>query len=62
MGEIEKQDDTQPGRYDHIDKINIQLEEPGTEELCHQLLQYTEKFGQNITLMLANSNGPQELQ
>ena len=44
MGEIEKQDETQPGRYDYIDKINIKSEEPGTEEFCHQLLQDTEKF------------------
>ena len=44
IGEIEVQNETQPGQYNYIDKINIKSEDSGTEEVCHQLLKDTKKF------------------
>ena len=44
MGEYKLHPETQPGRYEYVDKINIKSDEPGTAEFCRKLLTDTEQF------------------
>ena len=43
-GEMKYHEETNIGRYDYIDKINIKSNEEGTEKFCKQLLKETEQF------------------
>ena len=43
-GEMKYHEETNIGRYDYIDKINIKSNEEGTEKFCKQLLKDTEQF------------------
>ena len=44
MGELKLQDETQPNRFEYIEKINIKSQEEGTEDFCKKLLKDTEPF------------------
>ena len=44
MGELKLQEETQPPRFEYIDKINVKSQEEGTEDFCKELLRDTEPF------------------